>query len=150
MQRLLVFALVSSLALLALLPGSASAALPRAGVYHGGIAGVDTSGDGWFKAKKTTSGWRLVGPGGAIPAVVVPTDLTCNEGAAFLPVNLKVQADGSFSWKGVIATIGIDLSDVTVTFKGSFVTRRKATGTTKVVGDTCTSGADPWTMLLEA
>ncbi len=151
MKRLLATPLALAAALLLLFPLSASAALPRAGVFHGGIAGVESGGDGWFRAKHTTNGWRLVGPGGAIPQVVAPTDLVCNVGAAYLPVTkLRVRADGSFSWQGLIPTIGPDSSDVTVTFRGSFVTRRKATGTTKVVGDGCNSGVDDWTMLLEA
>ncbi|MEP7225396.1 MAG: hypothetical protein ABI783_10610, partial [Actinomycetota bacterium] len=69
----------------------------------------------------------------------------------YLPVTkLVVKASGAFSWQGVIPTIGPGSTDVTVTFKGSFTTRRKAEGTTKVVGDGCTSGVDAWSMLLEA
>jgi hypothetical protein len=150
MKRLFVTALVSSLALLVVLPGSAWAVQPRTGVFHGGIAGIDAGGDGWFKVKSTASGYKLVAVSTMIPEIVAPTDLECNVGAAYLPVNgIPVKAGGAFTWQGLVPTIGPSSTDVTVTFKGSFVTRRKATGTTRVVGDGCNSGAEPWTMTFE-
>ena len=89
----------------------------------------------------------------AAPLITVPSDMVCNEDhQAYIPLNkLVVKPNGSFSWKGTVA-IGPGSpapTDRTLTFKGSFDTRRKATGTTRIVGDGCNSGADAWTMTLE-
>lgn len=85
----------------------------------------------------------------ASPEITVPSDMVCNEDhQAYIPLKkLVVKANGSFSWAGTVP-IGPGQTDRTLTVKGSFETRRKATGTTRIVGDGCNGGTDAWTMTL--
>jgi hypothetical protein len=153
MKRLL-FVAFAIATLLAAMTGPAWAVQPKPGIYTGGIPGAPAAGDGFFRVKSTPNGYAIVAISSAAPLITVPSDMMCNEDQqAYIPLKkLVVKANGSFSWKGTVA-IGPGSpapTDRTLTFKGSFDTRRKATGTTRIVGGGCNSGADAWTMKLES
>ncbi len=149
-MKRLVFVAFAVATLLAVMTGPAWAVQPRPGIYTGSIPGAPAEGEGFFRVKSTPSGFAIVHISSAAPLIVVPSDMTCNpENQAYIPLNkLPVKANGSFSWTGAVA-IGPGQVDRTLTFKGSFETRRRATGTTRIAGGGCNSGADAWTMTQE-
>jgi hypothetical protein len=148
-MRRTLFVILATLALVALLVGPAWAAKPNIGKYTGVVPGAPDGYDGWVRVKETAIGGRVLAAwGGALPGIVAPSDGTCNYSAAYLtPPKIPVK-QGVFEYRGV-EVIGPDASERTVIFKGTFVTRTKATGTTRIKGDGCDSGTDAWTMKLE-
>jgi hypothetical protein len=158
------------------LASPAWATTPTTGVYGGVIDGTNyaadpcgnrhNEGEGYFRAKKTTTGRKIVPPGDFAGCqgpfhsdyIIAPSAGPLGSGAGYPvcdPYNAALDADripisqGAFDFSGYTAQIS-SRPRYHIRFKGSWVSQTKVKGFTRITKGTCDTGKMPWTMKIVA